>query len=53
MGKPEEKRPQGRTKVGGWIILRWIWERQEGVAWIALIWLRIGQVNVVMNHWVP
>jgi hypothetical protein len=24
MGKPEEKRPLGRTNVGGWTILKWI-----------------------------
>jgi hypothetical protein len=28
--------------VGGWIILGWILERQEGVRWTRLIWLRRG-----------
>jgi hypothetical protein len=28
--------------VGGWIILKWILERQGGVVWTELIWLRIG-----------
>jgi hypothetical protein len=27
VGKPEGKRPLGRPKVGGWIILGWILER--------------------------
>jgi hypothetical protein len=28
--------------VGGWIILKWILQRQDGVVWTGLIWLRIG-----------
>jgi hypothetical protein len=28
--------------VGGWIILRWIFERGEGMAWIGLIWPKTG-----------
>jgi hypothetical protein len=28
--------------VGGWIILKRILERQDGVVWTGLIWLRIG-----------
>jgi hypothetical protein len=28
--------------VGVWIILRWILEKQDGVAWTGLLWLRIG-----------
>jgi hypothetical protein len=28
--------------VGGWIILKWILERQHGMIWIGLMWLRIG-----------
>jgi hypothetical protein len=35
----EEKEEKG---VGGWIILRWILERQDGVVWTGLVWLRIG-----------
>jgi hypothetical protein len=27
---------------GGWIILKWILERQVGVVWTELVWLRIG-----------
>jgi hypothetical protein len=27
---------------GGWTILKWILERQDGMEWIGLIWLRIG-----------
>jgi hypothetical protein len=29
--------------VGGWTILKWILERQVGMVWTGLIWLRIGK----------
>jgi hypothetical protein len=28
--------------VGGWTILKWILEGQDGMVWIGLVWLRIG-----------
>jgi hypothetical protein len=28
--------------VGGWTIIKWILERQDGVVWTGSIWLRIG-----------
>jgi hypothetical protein len=28
--------------VGGWITLRWILERSDGVVWTGLVWLGIG-----------
>jgi hypothetical protein len=28
--------------VGEWTILKWILEREDGMVWIGLIWLRIG-----------
>jgi hypothetical protein len=28
--------------VGGWIILKWMLEREGGVVWAGLIWYRIG-----------
>jgi hypothetical protein len=28
--------------VGEWTILKWILERENGVVWTGLIWLRIG-----------
>jgi hypothetical protein len=31
--------------VGGWTILKWILEREGGMAWIAMIWLRIGTIG--------
>jgi hypothetical protein len=40
VGKPEGKRPLGRPRCR-WIILKWIIDRQDGVVWTGLIWLRI------------
>jgi hypothetical protein len=28
--------------MGGWIILKWMLQRYDGVGWTGLIWLRIG-----------
>jgi hypothetical protein len=42
MGKPAGKRPREDQDVGGWIILRCILERWDGVMWTGLVWLRIG-----------
>jgi hypothetical protein len=28
--------------VGGWTILKWILEREDGMVWFESIWLRIG-----------
>jgi hypothetical protein len=42
VGKPEGKRPLRNQDVGGWIILRGILERWDGVMWTGLFWLRIG-----------
>jgi hypothetical protein len=39
VGQPEGKRPLGR-QVGGWIILKWTLEWQDGVVRTGLIWLR-------------
>jgi hypothetical protein len=35
------KRPLGRKRVGGWIILGWFRELGWGM-WTGLVWLRIG-----------
>jgi hypothetical protein len=42
VGKPEVKRPLGRPRLCGWIILGWILERCDGMMWTGLVWLRIG-----------
>jgi hypothetical protein len=41
VGEPEGKRPLEDQDVGGWIVLKWILERQDGMVWTELIWLRI------------
>jgi hypothetical protein len=41
VGMPEGKRSLGRPRRGR-TILKWILERQDGMVWIGLIWLRIG-----------
>jgi hypothetical protein len=43
VGKPEGKRPLGRPRRR-WMdnIKMYLREREDGVVWIGLIWLRIG-----------
>jgi len=45
VGKPEVKRPLGRPRCSGRIILKWIFRKWNGGAWTGLIWLRIGTVG--------
>jgi hypothetical protein len=42
VGKLEGKGLLGRPKNDEWTILRWILQRQDGMVWIGLIWLKIG-----------
>jgi hypothetical protein len=42
LGKPEGKIPPERPDAGGWIILKWILEKEDVVVGTRLIWLRIG-----------
>jgi hypothetical protein len=42
VGKPEGKRPLGRPRLCGRIILTWILERYNEVVWTGLIWLTVG-----------
>jgi len=39
VGRPKGKRPLGRPRHNGRIILKWKW---DGGTWARLIWLRIG-----------
>ena len=39
--KPEGKRPLGRPRLDGRIILRWIFRKWDVGAWNGLSWLRI------------
>jgi hypothetical protein len=34
--------------IGWWTILKWILERQDGMGWIGLIWLRIGTIGELL-----
>ena len=42
VGKSEGKRPLGRPRRDGRIILRWIFRKLEGVVGTGWSWLRIG-----------
>jgi hypothetical protein len=41
VGKPEGKIPIRRPRLCGRIILGWILDRQDGVVWTGLVWLKI------------
>jgi hypothetical protein len=38
----KEKDRQEDEDIGGWIILKWICERYNGMIWTGLIWLKLG-----------
>ena len=42
LGKPEGKSHLEDPGIDGRIILRWIFRKEVGMAWIGLIWLRTG-----------
>jgi hypothetical protein len=42
VGKLEGKRPLGDPDVDGWIILRWMLRKLEGVVGTGWSWFRIG-----------
>jgi hypothetical protein len=48
VGKPEGKRPLEYLNVDGWIILKCISERYDGVVWTRLIWFGIGTGGVLL-----
>jgi hypothetical protein len=45
VGKPEGKKPLGRSWCSGRIMLRQIFRKWDGGAWTGLIWLRKGTVG--------
>jgi hypothetical protein len=42
VAKPEGKRPPGRPKRNGKILLKWIMRKYGGKVWNGYIWLRTG-----------
>jgi hypothetical protein len=49
-GKPEGKRPLWRSRSRWEDILKLICERQDGVIWTGLIWLRMGTSESFCEH---
>jgi hypothetical protein len=47
VGKPEGKRSLGRPRHG-WVDNNKMNLKQDGVAWIGLIWLRIGTSGLLL-----
>jgi hypothetical protein len=45
VGTPEGERLLGRFRRGGRIILKWMVEKQDGVVWTGLIWLRMDTIG--------
>jgi len=43
VGKPEGKRPLGRPRLDGRIILRWISRKWDVGVWSGSSWLRVGR----------
>ena len=41
VGKPEGKKDIRKPACKWWIILKWISKKQDGMAWIILIWFRM------------
>jgi hypothetical protein len=48
VGKLEGNTPLRRQDVGGWIILRLIFERWDGVMWTELVWMRIETSGMLL-----
>jgi hypothetical protein len=42
VGEPEGKRPLRRSRCRWVDNTKWILEKQDGIVWIGLIWLRVG-----------
>jgi hypothetical protein len=41
-GSQKERDHWEDLDIGGWTMLEWILERQEGMIWVGLIWFKIG-----------
>jgi hypothetical protein len=47
----KERNHYENQDIGGWIILKWILERWDGVVWSGLIRLRIGTSRRLLWTW--
>jgi hypothetical protein len=50
VGKPKERDHWEHQCVGGLTILKWTLDREDGMVWIGLIWLRIGTSGGLLEH---
>jgi hypothetical protein len=50
-GNPEGKANLKDQDIGGWIILKWVLEREDGAVCAALIWLRTGTGGILLWTW--
>jgi hypothetical protein len=52
-GQPEGKRPLGRPRRRWVDNIKWTLDREDGMIWTGLIWLKTGPVNTIMSIRVP
>jgi hypothetical protein len=53
LGKPEGKKPLGKPRLGGWIILKWVLDGMGGMYWGNLAQDKDQWEALMMNLRVP